>query len=142
MSNPFRSLKYLPWSELFLSAGVTVAIATVLDYLFYLLLLASTTTGEGISIALPAALTVLITLLLPAIVSVGIGVLSIFITARFFRQIILTAGTMWALIGCVLVLLFVRQFLPIPGVFVGGVDYFSMMGIVVGAFTYGRRYWR
>ena len=63
MSNPFRSLKYLPWSELVLSAGVTVAIATVLDYLFFLLLVASTTTGEDINIALPALLIVLISTL-------------------------------------------------------------------------------
>ncbi|MEO0769814.1 MAG: hypothetical protein AAFY72_10330 [Cyanobacteria bacterium J06649_4] len=142
MSNPFRSLKYFPWPDLFLSAGVTVAIATVLDFLFYQALLYSMTTGDDINISLPGFLIVIISILLPAAVAIGIGVLSIFITARFFRQILLTAGTMWALIGCVLVLLFVRQFLPVPGVFVGGVDYFSIMGIAIGAFTYGRRYWR
>lgn len=141
MTNPFRPLKYLPWSELFLSAAVTVAIATVLDFLFVLAL--SALLGAGaMNFAIPPALGILLSILLPSAVSLGLGVLAIFITERFFRQILLRAGTMWALIGCLLVLLFFRQFLPVPGAFVGGVNYFSMMGIIIGAFTYGRRHWR
>jgi len=134
-------MKYLPWSELFLSAAVTVAIATVLDYLLILGIIAIPDTASN-SISMPLPVGMLLAFLLPFAVSLGIGALSIFITERFFRQILLTAGTMWALIGCVLIFLFVRSFLPVPGLFVGGVNYFSMMGVVLGAFTYGRRYWR
>jgi len=141
MTNPFRPMKYLPWSELFLSAAVTVAIATILDYLLILAILAIPDAASN-SLSVPPALGLLLAFLLPFAVSLGIGVLSIFITERFFRQILLTAGTMWALIGCVFIFLFVRSFLPVPGLFVGGVNYFSMMGVVLGAFTYGRRYWR
>ncbi|MEL6469383.1 MAG: peptide chain release factor 1 [Cyanobacteria bacterium J06623_4] len=140
MTNPFRPMKYLPWAELLQSAFVTVVIATVCDYLLLIGLIEFTNTD--IDIALPQFLFPLLALLIPAAVSLGIGALSIFITARFFRQVLLRAGTMWGLIGCVLIFLFLRGFLPVPGLLVGGIDYFSIMGIVVGAFTYGRRYWR
>lgn len=133
-------MKYLPWAELFQSAFVTVAIATVLDYFLLLGLVAIANTG--MNIAPPQFLLPLIALLIPAAVSLGIGALAIFITARFFRQVLLRAGTMWGLIGCVLIFLFLRSLLPVPGLLVGGIDYFSIVGIVVGAFTYGRRYWR
>ena len=69
------------------------------------------------------------------------GALAIVLTDSFFRQIILRADTIWALIGCVLLILLVKSWLPIPALFLG-FSYFSMMGIIVGAFTKGRRYWR
>ncbi|MEL6605554.1 MAG: peptide chain release factor 1 [Cyanobacteria bacterium J06614_10] len=141
MSNPFRPMKYLPWAELFQSAFVTIVITVVLDFLLWLALFEIATNTE-FEIPLPQVLLPLIALLVPAAVSLGIGALAVVITERFFRQVMLRAGTLWALVGCVLVVLFLRGFLPVRSLLVGGIDYFSIVGITVGAFTYGRRYWR
>lgn len=134
-------MKYLPWAELFQSAFVTIVITVVLDFLLWLALFEIATNTE-FEIPLPQVLLPLIALLVPAAVSLGIGALAVVITERFFRQVMLRAGTLWALVGCVLVVLFLRGFLPVRSLLVGGIDYFSIVGIAVGAFTYGRRYWR
>lgn len=140
MANPFRSLQYLPWADLLKSAAVTVAIATAIDYLFITGLAALSRSGVGIGI--PNGIVFLIAAILPLAVYFAIGALSIFVTSRLFRQVILTANTMWALVACMLLALFVRSLLPIPGLFVVGISYLAIMGIAIGTFVYGRRYWR
>jgi hypothetical protein len=135
MSNPFRSFKYLPWSALFQSAGLTVLISMALD----ILLLTAFAYLPQSSIVNAVAAVLLI--VLPFVASFGVGALAIFLTTRFFRQILLRADTIWALVSCVLLFLFVKSWLPVPSLFVG-FDYFSVMAVIVGAFTAGRRYWR
>jgi hypothetical protein len=136
MSNPFRSFKYLPWSALFQSAGLTVLISMALDILL-LTALAYLPQSSIANVVIAALL-----LVLPFVASFGVGALAIFLASRFFRQILLRADTIWALVGCVLLFLFLKSWLPsVPSLFVG-FDYFSVMAVIVGAFTAGRRYWR
>ena len=135
MANPFRSLRYLPWATLFLSAGLTVLVSTAVDVALILAIV----NVPAITNALSAAR--ILMSIFPFLVALGVGALAIVLTDSFFRQIILRAETIWALIGCVLLILLVKSWLPIPALFVS-FSYFSMMGIVVGAFTKGRRYWR
>ncbi|MEL6350283.1 MAG: peptide chain release factor 1 [Cyanobacteria bacterium J06627_28] len=136
----FRPLKYLPWTDLLQSAAVSVAILKVLDFLILQGLLL-VLTEDAVSVPEPRWLFSILGLLIPFAIDMGVGAFSVFITARFFRQILLRAGTLWALVGCVLLLLFVASLLPLPGIFIGGVDYPTIMGVVVGTFLYGRRYW-
>lgn len=140
MANPFRSLKYLPWSDLLKSAVVTIAIASAIDYLFIMGLVALERSGGAATV--PDGILFLIAAVLPLAVYFALGALAVLVTSRLFRQVILTANTMWALVACMLLALFVRSLLPIPGLFIGGVSYLAMMGIVIGTFVYGRRYWR
>lgn len=135
MSNPFRSFKYLPWSALFQSSGLTVLVAMALDIL---LQMAFTSVPSSLS---SSAIAAALLIVLPLAASFGVGALSIFFTTRFFRQILLRADSIWALVSCVLLLLFIKSWLPVPALFVG-FDYFSVMAVIVGAFTAGRRYWR
>ncbi len=140
MANPFRSLKYLPWTDLLKSAVVTIAIATAIDYLLIVGLVTLERSGAAASI--PNGLLFLIATILPLAVYFAVGALAVLVTSRLFRQVILTANTMWALVSCVLLALFIRSFLPIPGLFIGSISYLSIMGIAIGTFVYGRRYWR
>lgn len=140
MANPFRSLKYLPWADLAKSAIVTVAIATAIDYLLLTGLIAFSSSADVTRI--PNGLLFLIASILPLAVSFGLGALSVFVTSRLFHQVILAANTMWALVACIVVALFIRSLLPIPGLFIGQISYLVVMGLAIGTFVYGRRYWR
>ncbi|EDX86541.1 hypothetical protein S7335_4246 [Synechococcus sp. PCC 7335] len=140
MANPFRSLKYLPWADLAKSAAVTVAIATAIDYLLLMGLVALNSSAAATRI--PNGLLFLMASLLPLAVYFGLGALGVFVTSRLFHQVILTANTMWALVACIVVALFIRSLLPIPGLFIGGISYLVVMGMAIGTFVYGRRYWR
>jgi hypothetical protein len=134
MSNSF---KYLPWTLLLQSAGITVLIATVLDILFFM--------GIGAFPIVEQIITniPLLPLVLTFAVPFGIGALAVVITTHFFRQILLRAETLWALIACVLLFLLIKGWLPnIPTVFVQPINISVLMMVVVGCFTAGRRYWR
>ncbi len=136
MQNPFRSFKYLPWAGLFQSAGLTVLVATAIDILLLLAIV------EVPAIARALSTVSILLFILPLAAAFGIGALSIFFTAGFFHQVILRADTIWALTGCLLLLLLIKSWLPIPALFISGFSYPSLIGVVVGAFTQGRRYWR
>ncbi|MGB7086422.1 MAG: hypothetical protein WBD47_12775 [Phormidesmis sp.] len=137
MSNPFRSFRYLPWGPLFQSAGLSVLVASALDIALQFAIVAVP------AIARLFFSTPLLQLALSVAAAFGLGALAIVLTSQFFRQILLRADTIWALIGCVLLVLLVKSFIPgIPALFVRGPDYFSIMAVIVGAFTQGRHYWR
>ena len=140
MANPFRSLQYLPWADLLKSAAVTIAIATAIDYLIVMGLVALDRSGTVTSI--PSGIFFFIATVLPIAIYFAVGALAVLVTSRLFRQVVLTANTMWALVGCILLVLFVRSFLPIPGLFISSIGYLPIMGIAIGTFVYGRRYWR
>ena len=131
-------MKYLPWRSLLQSAAVTVAIATVIDYLLLqgLILIA-----QNATIAWPRTVLGYLNFLVPLAVAYGIGALSIVITERFFREILLRSNTIWALVGCVILFYWVRTLLPVPGFFMR-TDTFSIVAIALGAFFSSKRYWR
>ncbi len=138
MSNPFRSLKYLPWRILLQSAAVTIAIATILDYLILqsVILIAANST-----ISFPRSLLVYLQFLAPFAASYGIGALGLFITARFFREVLLSANTIWALIGCLILMYWISTLLPVPHLLMFA-ETFNIVMIALGAFFSGKRYWR
>ena len=137
MSNPFRSLQYLPWSVLAQSAAVTIAIATVLDYGAYWGITRWMHTQPE------SALQIVISTLFFATLAAayGIGALALILTERFFREVVLTAETIWALIGCVILFYLLRTWLPVPGVLML-VNLYNVVLISLGAFFTGKRYWR
>lgn len=142
MADPFRSLKFLPWQMLLQSAAVTIAIATVLDYLLLQgLILVVRSLAQNATISFPLAILSFLNFLAPLAAAYGIGALAIFITARFFREIFLRANTIWALVGCVILFYWIRTLLPVPGYFMQ-TDTFSIVAIALGAFFSSKRYWR
>ncbi len=136
MPNPFRSFQHLPWSALLLSAGLTVLVATAIDILFGMAIAFIPTFGRLI-ISLP-----LLSQVLAIAAPFGVGALAIYLTLQFFSQILLRTDTIWSLIGCVLLILLIKNWLPIPSIFLRGFNIVTVMMVTVGSFTAGRRYWR
>lgn len=144
MSNPFRSLQYLPWAVLFQSAGVTVLISALIEFL--ILQLATLLSGLALGNTGEWLFGIFFGVLLPMLLAIGLGALALFVTARLFQQIPLRRDTMWALVACVLVLLPLKNFLVngfiIDNPFSVGLDVVSIVLVAVGMFGAGRRYWR
>ena len=81
-------------------------------------------------------------LLLSLAAPFGVGALGLFFTRHFFRQVLLGTNTIWALVGCLLVALIVKDLLqPIPAIFLSGFSFQTVMMVAVGCFTAGKRYW-
>ncbi|MEL7223660.1 MAG: hypothetical protein AAF810_19005 [Cyanobacteria bacterium P01_D01_bin.36] len=136
MANP---LKYLPWSVLLQSAAVTIAIATIADY-GLLWVVSKWAESQPVLARQVVSSTIFFALLAAAY---GIGALALLITERFFREIVLTAETLWALIGCVVLIYWVRTLLisQVPGLLMQ-VDIYNIVLITLGVFFTGKRYWR
>ena len=80
MHNPFRSLKYLPWPLLLLSAGLTVLVATAIDILLRVAV-SMLPVLAGLLLSSP-----LIPMILTIAVPFGVGALAIFLTRQFFSS--------------------------------------------------------
>ncbi len=138
MNDPLRRLKFLPWIPLLQISLVTVLIVIALD-----VLLTQTAT------AVPLFLNLLSKLLLSPIgvliqlaIPVGIGALAVAILERWFQQVIITNATLWALVPCIALWLFLKSLVPLPTALVPDISIISLVGIVLGVFWKGRPYWR
>ena len=144
MANPFRSIQYLPWVLLFQSAGVTILISALIEFL--ILQLATLLSGLTLGDTGKWLFGIFFGVLLPLLLAVGLGALALVVAAKLFQQIPLRRDTMWALVVCVLVLLPLKNFLInrfiIDNPFSVGLDVVTMLLVAVGLFSAGRRYWR
>lgn len=139
MRNPLWRIKTLPWIPLFQNALLTVLIAMVLDVVLILGLVAlSTVWPEGARVVLQGGI---VGLLLQFMAAGGIGALAVILMERIFRYVRLDAATLWALVGCLVITLFVKNLLPIPALLVG-ISYYQFVGLMLGLFSRGRSHWR
>uniref|UniRef100_A0ACD5GN00 Uncharacterized protein n=1 Tax=Desertifilum tharense IPPAS B-1220 TaxID=1781255 RepID=A0ACD5GN00_9CYAN len=74
------------------------------------------------------------------LVSIGIGALAVYLLERWQGVAILSASTLWALVPCVMLVLFLKSLL-IPSAFFLEVSRMTLVGVVVGIFWKGRPYW-
>ncbi len=136
MSNPLKHLKYLPWTSLLPVAGLTTQfVAAVEVWLGY---------GATQSGALRNALTLLYapplgTLVLFAL-GMGMGAIAVY-GCELWNRSMLNTGSLWALAFCLLLGLFIKSLLPIPGLLVD-LSQLSFIALVVGIFWKGRPYIR
>jgi hypothetical protein len=72
--------------------------------------------------------------------AVGVGALAVYLLKRFYPQVLINTASLWALIPCLLLFLFIKSLLPIPGLV--NLTYPQLLGIIVGVFWKGRPYWR
>ncbi|MDI9640176.1 peptide chain release factor 1 [Kamptonema cortianum] len=131
----FNRLKYLPWRSLIVVALLTVAIATVLD-----LLLVWAIQSAVVSSALSLVRDGILGAIMQFLVNVGIGALAVYLLERWQGVAILSASTLWALVPCVMLVLFLKSLL-IPSAFFLEVSRMTLVGVVVGIFWKGRPYW-
>lgn len=137
MNDPLRRIKSQPWKPLFLVALATIAIVSTIDYLLFFLIENVAPVQQGFSLIATSPLAIL----LPLAVAVGIGVLGVYICDQFRSRIFLNAGSLWALVLCLIIALALTGLIPLPS-FLVGFSYPSILGIIVGVFWRGRSYWR
>lgn len=139
MRDPLWRVKSLPWMLLIQNALLTVLLATGLDIaLLFLVAGLSNAWPEGISAILQGGIT---GLLLELMVAGGVGALAVILMERIFRYVTLDAATLWALVGCLALVLLVKGLLPIPE-FLVGLSYIQFVGMMLGLFSQGRSHWR
>ena len=133
MRDPLQRLKYLPWLELFQVAALTTLLVTVLDLVLIQILVTA--------FPQPSVFFGPLGILLLFVSAIGIGALAVYLTERFFRQVHINAGILWALAFCLTLLLFIKTYLQIP-TFLTGISYPQFIGVILGVSFKGRRYWR
>ncbi len=137
MSNPLRQLKFLPWLPLVQVAIFAVATITVLDFLLqigYVYVPLIRTTLEFLY-SPP------LNLFMAVAIAAGLGMLAVYLLEILQGRVIINAGVLWALILCVMVALLLNSLLGLPD-FLASPDQTSLIGVVLGVFSRGRRYWR
>ncbi|MBW4524544.1 MAG: peptide chain release factor 1 [Phormidium tanganyikae FI6-MK23] len=140
MFDPLRRLKYLPWTELLQVALVTIGFTIPIDWLFV----------QAVQVpALRPTIAQLfnspLSLLIFLGAAVGVGALAVAIIERWFRQIVITNSSLWALVPCLALCLWLRSFLPesvFPQLLTPVLSFESLIGVVLGVFWKGKSYWR
>ena len=140
MRDPLRRLKSLPWFPLLQNAALTILLATALDIALLLILFGLFRIWpEGTNLLVGGGMT---QQLLQFTAAGGIGALSVILLERWFRHILLDGATLWASVGCLVLVLYLKGFLqPVPTLFVG-LSYLQFVGLMLGLFSQGRTYWR
>jgi hypothetical protein len=137
MRNPLWRLKSLPWAVLIQVALVTVAIATAADLLL----------AQGLALVLGGVgpglmpLLSLVFMVLPVAAGFGSGALALALLERWFTTVYINAGVLWALVPCLVLVLFAKGFLPVPALLVA-VSQSFLVGALLGIFVVGKRHWR
>lgn len=136
----FNQLGQLPWSPTMQVAIVTVAIVVILEQLLRL--------GVGLmpeAMARPLVEAIVgngpLPILVNSAIDLGIGALAVLIYGRWKVQIRLNGSILWALVGCLLLALFIRSTLP-PPILISDLSELSALGILLGVFWCGRPYWQ
>ncbi len=136
MNDLLSRLKLLPWGALLKYAAITTAIATAFDLLLLLVQVYITPLQEMFAIILAPPLGILIAIA----IALGIGALAVYITERQ-RDFILNTSTLWALVACLILCIWIKSLLPIP-LFMLNFSEFTSIGIILGVFWKSRPYWR
>ena len=143
MANPLRQLKYLPWTSLIIVSSMTLIIITTLELV---LGLTYKQLDEGTQFTVFRILTAtlyspLFSLFTTGAIGVGIGALAVFLLETLKKQVFINAGVLWALILCLIVGLIIRSYIHIPD-FLTNVNQLQLVGMILGVFWKGKRYWR
>lgn len=135
MRNPLQRLRYLPWVPLLLIAAMTLVIVFGVEMLLDILVKVS-----DFEQVLQLLFTPPLGLLMIVAIGVGVGAIAVWLLETIRPEIIINSGVLWALVGCLILVTFVRQLLPLPSLVT--LDQATLMGMIVGVFLTGRRYWR
>jgi uncharacterized membrane protein YagU involved in acid resistance len=133
-----QRLKYLPWRSLFLTAAVTIFCTIVLSYA-----VGFSTMNSAIARQVLAALyTPPWRTLTDLALSTGVGAIAVYFLETLFPRIAINTNVLWTLVLCLMVVLIVKSFSPLPEGLVAA-SQISLLGIVLGVFLLGgKRYWR
>lgn len=143
MTNPLRRFKHLPWRSLFIIAGITFVIVTTLELLLGLVFsqLDEGTQFQVVNILRATLYSPALSLLTVGAIGAGIGALAVFLLETLEKRISINASVLWSLILCLVIGLIVRNYIPIPALLTD-VNQIQLVGIILGVFWKGKRYWR
>lgn len=136
MSRNLRRLQYLPWGLLLQASAITTGIVIFIELIVAF--------GYEQSALIRRTLGFLYTPplggLLVLATAVGVGALAIVVIERFFPRLSISSAILWALIPCLLLMLFVKSLLPVPSQLIN-IHQPLAMGFMLGIFWKGRPYW-
>lgn len=129
---PLYRIKNQPWKPLALVAAGTVLAATILERLVYAGIQVSPGFGRifGSLFGTPIAVVCL------TLVGFGVGVLGVWACDRW-TNVYLNVASLWALVLCLLVAVWLKSQLPLPPLLVNFARE-SLIGMLVGVFWKGR----
>ena len=136
MSKFWQRFQGLPWRELFTVSIASNLTALAGELLLSLSLMYSPPIRAFLQILFRSPLGVL----LPVAAAIALGALAVYIMEKWSQQYLLNRSNLWALVLCLLLILIVKQFIPVPLVLVD-LSQMSLMGIIIGVFWKGRPYW-
>jgi hypothetical protein len=132
MADPLRRWKYQPWRSLLQVSGLTILIVIFLE----LLLSVGDRQGTLSTLYRPPLGTIV-----SFTTAVGVGAFAVYLLERFYPQVFLTTSSLWALVPCLALVIFLKSLLPVPPLIVQ-LSYLHLIGVIVGVFWKGRPYWR
>lgn len=134
--NPFRRLKFLPWIPLLQVAAIATVCVAVLEAA----LVAAVYLSPLLNRMFQQMMSTVLAVAVLGAIAYGLGALALLLIERIHPGIRLNAGMLWALVACLLLAVWLKSLLPIPGLM--GLNELSLAGVTLGVFTTGRRYWR
>ncbi len=134
--NPLRQLAHFPWFVLLQVSVMAIISVTVLEVAF----LIGIYQVPALEFAFGRIMASVLGIVVLGAIAYGTGALALLLLERLHRHIHPDAGLLWALIGCLLLLVWVKSLLPLPSLL--ELDQLALIGIMLGVFTTGRRYWR
>lgn len=135
--SPFERLRQLPWMELLWIAALAVVIVFVIEVVLLEAAQQILLVREILQLLLTPPLGLLV------IIGMGFcaGVLGVLLLENIRKDIVINSGVLWALVGCLLLQFFVRQALTFLPALIQ-LNQSTLVGIVLGVFVQGKRYWR
>lgn len=134
--NPLRGLRYLPWVPLLIVAAMTVVLVSILEILLVLAAAYVPLIAQSVNLLFTPPLG----MLMVVAIAMGVGAIAVYILETVRRDVVISSGVLWALVGCLILAVFLRQVLPFPSLVSAAQP--SIIGMMLGVFFKGRRYWR
>lgn len=136
-TQPVNSFKLLPWQTLIRTSVITLGLVMGVDYGLTRFLPSASQTAIEVMFASPLGG------LYSAVVDGGIGILGVVVLEKLMKsRPVINVSTLWALILCLLLALVLRSWISLPGVFLSQLHQISLVGVLLGVFGKGQRYWR
>lgn len=133
-----QQLKNLPWRWLMQSAIAANLVAMVMELVLVFAVAYSSAMRQSLGFLLSSPL---LGTLLPIAALVGVGALSVYLLELWNQQYLLNRNSLWALVGCLLLVLLLKTILPLPS-FLTSLSRGGLVSVLIGVFWKGRPYWR
>ncbi|NJK77102.1 MAG: peptide chain release factor 1 [Oscillatoriales cyanobacterium RU_3_3] len=135
MNDILRRLKLLPWREMLQISALSNLIVIGIELFLAWGAIKSPAVGNALGLLFRSPLHVFI----PCITAMGMGALAVYFFEFWQQQFLLSRGSLWALILCLLLGLFLKSLLLPP--FLISLSETALIGVAIGVFWKGKPYW-